>query len=243
MAQSTALPATVARESVPTDPITQLRTRWEQLRQQFDARPSTPATACALEKGLKAALDEVGRGLLEEALNQREPAAKDEVPPRVRYHKQIYRRNKRTKVEVATSFGPITLWSWLYLCNEDGEPGLHPLRVSLGIAAGAVTPALAERVARMAVDHTQAEVRAWLLREHGLRWSNDRLRAALRGFRQGLAPFVAGLQQARLLQWLGQAEQSRGRHRPVLVGAGRRGGTASCCPCEAAAMRKPARPR
>jgi hypothetical protein len=69
----------------------------------------------------------------------------------------------------------------------------------------------------MSVDHTQAEVRAWLLREHGLRWSNDRLRAALRGFRQALLPFVAALQQARLVQWLQQAEQSRGRHRPVLA--------------------------
>ncbi|HSH64832.1 MAG TPA: hypothetical protein VLB84_03325, partial [Bacteroidia bacterium] len=80
-------------------------------------------------------------------------------------------------------FGPITLWSWLYLCCEEGEPGLHPLHVCLGIGAGVATPALLERVARVAVDHTQAEVRAWLRREHGLAWSNKRLRAALRGFR------------------------------------------------------------
>ena len=35
----------------------------------------------------------------------------------------------------------------------------------------------AERVARWAVDHSQGEVRQLLLREHGLKWSNDRLRA------------------------------------------------------------------
>src|SRR5439155_1322646 len=56
-----------------------------------------------------------------------------------------------------------------------------------------------------------------LLREHGVKWSNDRLRAALTGFRQALLPFVAGLQKARLLTWLRQAEQARGRHRPVLA--------------------------
>ena len=67
------------------------------------------------------------------------------------------------------------------------------------------------------MDHTQAEVRDWLLHEHGLKWSNDRLRAALAGFRQALLPFVAGLQKARLLLWLAQAQQSRGRHRPVLA--------------------------
>src|SRR5262249_39863809 len=96
------------------------------------------------------------------------------------------------------------------------------LHVSLGIGAGAATTTLLERVARVAVEHTQAEVRAWLRREHGLRWSNDRVRAALRGLRQALAPFVPALQQARLLHWLEQAEQSRGRHRPVLA-AGRDG--------------------
>jgi hypothetical protein len=92
----------------------------------------------------------------------------------------------------------------------------------LGIGAGSATPALLERVARMSVDHTQAEVRAWLLREHGLPWSNDRLRTALAGFRQALAPFMPPLQKARLLTWLQQAQQSRGRHRPVLA-AGRDG--------------------
>ncbi len=94
--------------------------------------------------------------------------------------------------------------------------------MALGIGTGAATPLLAERVARLAVDHTQAEVRAWLRREHGLRWSNDRLRAALRGFRQALGTFVPALQQARLVQWLQQADGSRGRHRPVLA-AGRDG--------------------
>jgi hypothetical protein len=103
------------------------------------------------------------------------------------------------------------------LNEEAGEPGLHPLWLRLGIGAGTATPGLLERVARLAVDHTQAEVRAWLLREHRLQWSNDRLRAALRGFQQALLPFVAELQQARLLLWLQQAQQSSGRHRPVLA--------------------------
>ena len=222
MTQSIASPAAAAREMASGDLFAQLRTRVEELQRRFEARSPTPADAYTLETELKAAFDEAGRSLLEETFNRCEPAAKDQATPRVRYHKQMYRRNKRTPAAVATSFGPITLWSWLYLSSEDGEPGLHPLHVALGIGAGAATAALLERVARVAVDHTQAEVRAWLRREHGLRWSNERLRAALRGFRQALAPFVPALQQARLLHWLQQAEQSRGRHRPVLA-AGRDG--------------------
>ena len=82
---------------------------------------------------------------------------------------------------IATRFGTIRLRSFYYLNQADGEPGLHPLWVRLGIGAGGATPALLERVARMSVDHTQSEVRAWLLREHGLKWSNTRLRKALAG--------------------------------------------------------------
>lgn len=222
MTQSIVSPAAAARDLVCDDLFTQLRNRVEQLQRRFQTSPPTPAAAYTLEKELKAAFDEAGRCLLEEMFNRCEPVARNQAAPRVRYHKQTYRLNKRTKARVATSFGPITLWSWLYLCSEDGEPGLHPLHVSLGIGAGAATAALLERVARVAVEHTQAETRAWLLREHRLRWSNDRLRTALRGFRQALTPLVPALQQARLLHWLQQAEQSRGRHRPVLA-AGRDG--------------------
>jgi hypothetical protein len=217
MAQSMAPPAAAARGTAANDVWAQLRARVAEGLRQFEAGPPTPAAAYALEKELRAALDAAGRTLLEEAFQHREPAARAEAAPKVRYRKQTYRLNKRTPAAVATSFGPITLWSWLYLCTEDGEPGLHPLRVCLGIGAGAATPLLAERVARASVEQTQAEVRAWLRREHGLTWSNDRLRVALRDFRRGLAPFVPALQQERVLQWLGQAEQSRGRHRPVLA--------------------------
>jgi hypothetical protein len=104
----------------------------------------------------------------------------------------------------------------LYLSADDGEPGVHPLQVLLGIEAGA-TPVLAERVARWAVDFGQREVRHWLQVEYGLRWSNDRLRRVLREFRRAVARFRPEAQAARLLHWLGVAEQSRGRHRPVLA--------------------------
>jgi hypothetical protein len=217
MAQSMAVPAAAARGTSAGEVWTQLRARVEERLRQFEAGPPTPAATYALEKELRAALDAAGRALLAEAFQGREPAARDQAAPKVRYHKETYRRNKRTKATVATSFGLITLWSWLYLCTEDGEPGLHPLHVCLGIGAGAATPLLAERVARAAVEHTQAEVRAWLQRDHGLAWSNDRLRAALRDFRRGLAPFVPALQQARVVAWLAQAAQARGRHRPVLA--------------------------
>src|SRR5262245_47889710 len=96
MAQSMASPAAAARGTVAGDLWTQLRTRVEERLGQFEARPPTPAAAYSLEKDLRAAFDAAGRALLEEAFHRRESAARDQAAPKVRYHQQTYRLNKRT---------------------------------------------------------------------------------------------------------------------------------------------------
>jgi hypothetical protein len=218
MPQSTATAATPAREADPSgDVFARLRAQAEGCLRQFQEGPVTPQAAYALERELKAVLTEAARVLVEQAFNRLEPQDKRQAAPTVRYQGQAYRLNKKTRAEIATSFGPITLWSFLYLCSDDGEPGLHPLHVRLGIGAGGATAVLAERAARWAVEHSQQEVRQWLASEHGLRWSNDRLRRVLRAFRRTAVAFQAEAQEERLLQWLGAAERSRGRHRPVLA--------------------------
>lgn len=217
MAEFTRTSSTTARQETPgPDIFDQLRQRYQERRQQFRAQSVTPLACYEFEKDLRVVLDEAGRTLLEEEVNRLEPADKTEASPRVRFRKETYRINKRTKATIATSFGPITVWSFLYLNEEDGEPGLHPLHVQLGIVAGAST-VLAERVGRWAVDHSQSAVRQLLASEHGVKWSTEHLRRVLREYRQLVVQFRAEAQQERVLAWLWQAERSRGRHRPVLA--------------------------
>jgi hypothetical protein len=208
--------------AAPLEPLEAFKKRHDEIVENFRSEPVTPQRFLELENALKAAADDACRQILEREANRLEADDKQAVPSKVRFHKETYRINKQTPACIATRFGTIIVRSFYYLNETDGEPGLHPLHLRLGIGAGAGTPALLERVARMSVDHTQSEVRAWLRREHGLVWSNDRLRVALAAFRQALLPFVADLQKTRLLTWLKQAEQSHGRHRPVLA-AGRDG--------------------
>jgi hypothetical protein len=209
-------PAT-SGEQARLDWRAQLQNRVAKCLGQFQDRSLTPQSCYDLEKESKAALDEAGRTLLGEAFNRREPDDKQQAAAKVRYRGATYRINKKTPAAVATSFGPITVRSFLYLHAEDGEPGLHPLHVSLGLVAGTATAWLAERVARWSVDFSQREVRQWLAAEHGLQWSNDRLRRVLREFRRTVVAFRAEAQVQRLRYWLTQAERSRGRHRPVLA--------------------------
>jgi hypothetical protein len=210
-------PRAIPTAATPGEPLDELRKRVAETVQRFQSEPVTPQRFLDFENALHAAVAETCRQVLEREVNRLEPDDKDTMPGKVRYYKETYRINKKTPATIATRFGAITVRSFYYLNAENGEPGLHPLWIRLGIGAGSATPALLERVARMSVDHTQTEVRAWLVREYGLVWSNDRLRAALAGFRRALLPFVAELQQARLWTWLAQAERSRGRHRPVLA--------------------------
>jgi hypothetical protein len=204
------------------EPLDDFGKRVNDVVQRFRSEAVTPQRFLELENALQAAAAETCRQVLQREANRLESDDRRVLPGKVRFRKETYRINKKTPARIATRFGTIVLRSFYYLNDEDGEPGVHPLWVRLGIGAGSATPALLERLARTSVDHTQSEVRTWLRREHGLVWSNTRLRAALAGFRQALLPFRAELQQARLLTWLKQAEQSRGRHRPVLA-AGRDG--------------------
>jgi hypothetical protein len=212
----------IATPAAVGEPLDDFRKCVNEVVQRFRSEPVTPQRFLDLENALHAAAAETCRQVLEREANRLEPDDRRALPGKVRFRKETYRINKKTPASIATRFGTIALRSFYYLNDEDGEPGLHPLWVRLGIGAGSATPALLERLARASVDHTQSEVRTWLRREHGLVWSTTRLRAALAGFRQALLPFRAELQKARLLTWLKQAEQSRGRHRPVLA-AGRDG--------------------
>ncbi len=170
--------------ATPSEPVDVFQKGVDDIVERFRSEPVTPQRFLELENALHAAAAEACRQLIEREANRLEADDKQVVPSKMRYHKETYRLNKKTPARIATRFGTITVRSFYYLNEEDGEPGLHPLLLRLGIGAGTATPALLERVARLSVEQTQTETRAWLRREHGLVWSNDRLRAALAGFRQ-----------------------------------------------------------
>lgn len=188
----------------------------------FRQEPPTPARTCAFEKQVAAVLREVGRVLLEKEYNGIEPARREDCPLRLRLAGEDYRRRPKSRNVIGTWFGEITLWRYLYEAIEPGEHALFPLEQQLGIEAGLATPALAERVGLWSAEHEQEQVQTLLRTEHGVTWSVKSLRKVTAALRHGLASFRQEAQRARLLELLEKAEQSRGKHRPVLA-AGRDG--------------------
>ena len=168
------------------------------------------------------ALQKIGRELLraiEECLLQHiEPAERDEAPARIRTGVlDEYRRRPKSKLALATLFGVVRVHRFLYESLQEGEPSLFPLDSWIGVAAGHVSPALAEKIARLAADSTQGELQKTLQHEHGVKLSVERLRTVVAGVSRRIAPFVLRARVQRVVQLLGAACSSRGRHPPTLA--------------------------
>jgi hypothetical protein len=232
MNQSTVLPLAVATLvlqqlqailSLSSQPCLVLREQVMDLTSHFLAQPITPAATLDFEKRLRALLDECGRLVLQSVVNHIEPATPQEAPKHIQRDRQDYcRKNQKSPVRggIATLFGHIELSRCLYEplqeARDDGQGCFAPLQLCLGIVANNATPALAERVGRLSSQHTQQEMLDLLERDHHVFWSPQVLRQVAADVSAGIAPYLATAQQRRLLEWLRQAQHSRGRHRLTL---------------------------
>src|SRR3954467_15983262 len=185
----------------------------------FRAAEPTPAAAHTFETQVQGALRELGRIIVEWTFNHLEPDDPRLMPDHLRFDGDWYRRSNKKSPRrcVATVFGTITLWRYLYRPIHGIEASIFPLEIRLGLAVGRATPALAERAARAAADSTQGTVLADLKRENAVAWSVDTLRAVIAVTWDGMTPQFHDVEVARVLAWLERARTSRGSRKPVLA--------------------------
>ena len=204
------------------EPILQ---RLRQLLRDFTRQPGSPTALFQLEQQLQTELRELGRLGLEWTLNHLEPAPKEGLPLHVHFEAAPHTRlNAKTPQDVATLFGKIRWWRTGYRpTNRTGDPTIFPLAQPLGIVQGA-TPALAEKAARCQAETgaTQRHTLQRLKREHGIDWGVKKLRQVTDHVAEAMTVHRPEVQVAKLLELLGQASASTGRHRPV-VSVGRDG--------------------
>ena len=155
MTDQTALPLMMQAVMAPL--VNELRSLLHQHDDQiiallmgFLSQSVTPAGTFRLEHELQAATREACRQVLETVLNQLDPEAPADTPPRRQSEGSAYRRRhtRTSHSAVATLFGQITLWRYTYRPCEESGACLIPLEEELGLVAGC-TPALAERAARL----------------------------------------------------------------------------------------------
>jgi len=211
--------ATEPSEIVLGDALEPALQRLRQLLEEFRSKPVSPQAAFDLEQQMQAELRELGRAGVEWAYNHVEPSQTDALPAHVEFDGEMYTRTKRkTPKEVATIFGKICLWRVGYRpTQKTGDPTIFPLAQQLGIMASA-TPALAERAARYQAEAgaTQRRTLQRLKQEHGVAWGVKKLRQATNRVAEAMTENRHDVQVEKLLQLLGQAWTSKGKHKPVL---------------------------
>ena len=213
-----AIPTPADFVAMPAEQVQALQMEVAAFRQQTP----TPERTYDFERKVATIYREAGRALLEKEYNRIEPEHLQDCPVRLRFMNQEYKRRPKSHNLIGTLFGEIHLWRYLYEPIEAGERSIFPLEMQLGIEAGLATPALAERVGLWSAEHEQEQVRTLLQQEHSVWWSVTSLRKVAASLRNGLASFREEAQVAKLLELLEKANQSKGKHRPVLA-AGRDG--------------------
>jgi hypothetical protein len=188
-----------------------------QLLHDFRMQPVTPQSTLAFEAALQQHLRSLGLAVLDYAFNSLEPDDPAASPDRFGAAGTTYRRrNLKSPNTIGTLFGTLELRRLLYEPLGSG-PCAFPLEQRLGIVAGNATPALAQCVGELTASQTQRAVLRCLEQDHDVSWSCATLRKVTWEVSGALARYREAAQVRQVLEWLQQAQKSRGRHLPVLA--------------------------
>ncbi len=202
-----------------TDVIEPVLQQLRDLVEDFRSRPVSPTRTHQFERQLQETLRELGRGIVQHTYNHLEPTAVQALAKHVHFEASCYTRlNAKTPQNAWTLFGQIRLWRVGYRpSDQSGDATIFPLALGLGLVQGA-SPALAERAAQLlgATGMTQGQTLERLRKDHGVGWGVKKLRQVAETLSSALAEQRHGVQVEKLLELLGEASASTGRHKPVL---------------------------
>jgi hypothetical protein len=187
--------------------------------QTFLANPISPIMFFTFEIALVGLTREIGRRLVELAINVLEPETPAQLPHDWWFQSSGYRRrNRKTRrAAVATLFGTVVLWRRGYRGWEMADGTIFPLEMFLGLNHGA-TPALVDWLGRKMAETgaSQSRVLELLRQECGVAMGVKRLRACIDQLSGAMSELREAHQVEALLNALEQAQKSRGSRKPVL---------------------------
>ena len=153
-----------------------------------------------------------------------------DVPTRINWQGQSYRRNRMTKKTIDTRFGQVTFRRRFFQNVEAGEAGIAPLDVRLGLFAGRMTPAAAEVAGRLAADMPQKAVLDVLHERFAIKPGVGTLRRVVADLAGRVRTHHDEAAIERLTELIEQARQSKGKYEPLLQ-VGRDGVFVQTRPC------------
>ena len=212
-------------QSVVDQAFDTLRPRLVAAVEQFLASPVSASAFHGFEIALLALIREVGRLVLQAAVQALEPDEITALPKNVYFQCGGYRRrsDRTPRRGIATRFGNVTLWRTGYRSWQRGEATIFPLELLLGLVEN-VSPALLDWIGKTTAGAgmSQQATLAAIQEQSGVSMGVKRLRACVTVLAERLEPLRQTQQVDVLLKMLENAAHSSGNRKPVL-GVGRDG--------------------
>ena len=187
--------------------------------QTFLAQPISPTAIFQFELTLLLLVREIGRLILQAAVQSLQPKDASTLPKDLRHLCGGYRR--RTKLtpnrSIATRFGNITLWRTGYRSWQRGEETIFPLEMMLGLVEN-VSPAMLDWIGKTiaAAGMSQQATLHAIKQSSGVCMGVKRLRACTEALASAMEPLRQTHQVDALLEMLRIAGQSSGSRKAVL---------------------------
>lgn len=187
--------------------------------QIFLAQAISPTAIYQFERVLLLLVREIGRLVLQAAVQSLEPADCSVLPKDVYFQCGGYRRRgqQTPNRSIATRFGNITLWRSGYRSWQRGEETIFPLELMLGLVEN-VSPAMLDRIGETiaAAGMSQQATLDEIKRSSGVSMGVKRLRACTEALAAAMEPLRETHQADALLEMLRIAGESSGSRKPVL---------------------------
>ena len=187
--------------------------------QAFLAQPISPTAIFQFELALMLLVREIGRLILQAAVQSLQPEDTSTLPKNVHYLCGGYRRRAKPTANrsIATRFGNITLWRIGYRSWQRGEETIFPLEMMLGFVEN-VSPAMLDWIGKTiaAAGMSQKATLDAIKQGAGVCMGVKRLRACTEALASAMESLRQTHQVNALLEMLRIASQSSGSRKPVL---------------------------
>jgi hypothetical protein len=199
---------------------------FDSLRPQFVAavdvflkQAISPTALYQFELALLLLVREIGRSVLQAAVQSLEPANSSVLPRDLYFQCGGYRRRAKQTPNrsIATRFGNITLWRCGYRSWQRGEETIFPLELMLGLVQN-VSPAMLDWIGQTiaAAGMSQQATLDTIRQSCGVSMGVKRLRACTEALAAVMEPLRQTHQADALMEMLRIAGESSGSRKPVL---------------------------
>ena len=181
---------------------------------EFSRRELTPRTFQGLELRLERLGRELARVLLQHALNKIEASSQ---PDPIQWEYRTHHPSGRQTRTIETRLGTVEYCRWVYQNELIFVRDVAVMDLRLGLIGDRVSPALADKLGRLAADLPQQPAIEQLAEQFNVHFSVDTYRKVIECLSYEVRYLHDKVAIEQLTRWIDQAEKTEGNHEVLLL--------------------------